>query len=98
MNVFQLHTRSFILLAFNYVCWIFSLFIVLHRTRWQQSGCDFTIKILPLFLLPMIIISSVLFIIKALKSKEPLTTDYFIFTGLVLLPMVISVGIMMFLI
>lgn len=77
-------------LGIYFIWWLFILFYILRLIGIQTPVCDLS----PIVFIPISailgIIYSITFIIKAIISKEPNTTDYLFFLGIVTFPLVMG--------
>lgn len=72
-----------------YFLWVFFVYVMLSRPKTNEPVCDFSpLLIVYLFLLGFI--CSVVLLVKFLATKNETNSDYMLFTGMVMLPMIIS--------
>ena len=90
MGILKRHKKSSVLFGVYFLWWAFVIYYCFSLTRHIKPTCDFSpIGIVFLSLL-LGLIFSLVFLIKALTTKEPIKTEYLIFLGIATLPLVLG--------
>ncbi len=90
MKILKRHTTSTFLIGVYFLWWPFVIYYYFSLTAHIKPACDFSplgIVFISLFL-GFIYASG--FLLKSLTTKEPSSTDYLIFLGLITLPLVLG--------
>jgi hypothetical protein len=90
MDILKKHTKSTIFLGIYALWWAFVLYYCFCTAKNIKPTCDFSPIAFVFVSFILGLIYSIGFLIKSLTVGEPEKTDYLIFLGMIMLPLIIG--------